>query len=148
MARTALLILLVLALLIELVLAVGGFVAPDVLLARFGLGNAPDTQFMGYALVWLLFGSLADALLLVWAWQRHPGNPALCYVLGFWVDRHQLGAVRHLWPVRQLTPQLGRGLAAGVGYPGQPPPTAYSRSFRPSPSARGNETGLISFGKA
>lgn len=85
MARTALLVLLFLALLIELVLTVGGFLMPDTLLAKFGVGNTPDTQFIAYALAWLLlFVSLADGLALVWVWQRHPGYPALCYALGFW----------------------------------------------------------------
>ncbi|MFD2786596.1 hypothetical protein [Hymenobacter rubripertinctus] len=85
MARKLLLILLVLALLIELVLTVGGFAAPDMLLAKFGVGSSPDTQFMAFALAWLLlFVSLADGLALVWVWQRHPGYAGLCYLLGFW----------------------------------------------------------------
>lgn len=85
MARTVLLLLLSVAFLIGLVLTVGGFVAPNVLLAKFGVGNTLDTQFMAYALAWLLlFVSLADGLALVWAWQRHPGYGPLCYLLGFW----------------------------------------------------------------
>ncbi|MCC2546927.1 hypothetical protein LJY25_10765 [Hymenobacter sp. BT175] len=85
MARTALLLLLALSLLLELTLAVGGFVMPDVLLAKFGVGNTPDTQFMAFVLAWLLvFVSLMIGLALVWAWRRHPGYPALCYALGFW----------------------------------------------------------------
>ena len=85
MARTSLLIILILALLIELVLTVGGFAAPELLLAKFGVGSSPDTRFLAFVLAWLLlFVSLTDGLALVWVWQRHPGYAALCYVLGFW----------------------------------------------------------------
>ncbi len=85
MARTLLLILLVLALLFELLLTVGGFFAPDKLLTQFGVGVTPDTRFLAFVVAWLLlFVSLAIGLALVWVWQRHPGYVALCYLLGFW----------------------------------------------------------------
>ncbi|NVO29973.1 hypothetical protein [Hymenobacter lapidiphilus] len=85
MARTLLLSLLVLALVFELVLTVGGFLAPEMLLAKFGVGVTPDTRFLAFVLAWLLlFVSLAIVLALVWVWRRHAGYPALCYLLGFW----------------------------------------------------------------
>jgi hypothetical protein len=85
MARSVLLILLVLSLLIELVLAAGGFLAPATLLARFGAGATPDTLFLAHVVAWmLLFVSLVAALALKWVWQRHPDYPVLCYLLGFW----------------------------------------------------------------
>ncbi|NVO85298.1 hypothetical protein [Hymenobacter terrestris] len=85
MARTALLILLIVALLFELILTVGGFFAPEMLLAKFGVGVTPDTRFLAFVLAWLLlFVSLAIMLAIVWVWRRHTGYPALCYLLGFW----------------------------------------------------------------
>ena len=85
MARTLLLILLALALLFELVLTVGGFFAPEMLLEKFGVGVTPDTRFLAFVVAWLLlFVSLAIVLALVWVWRRHAGYAALCYLLGFW----------------------------------------------------------------
>ncbi|RFP64455.1 hypothetical protein D0N36_14145 [Hymenobacter lapidiphilus] len=85
MARTALLILLILSLVFELILTVGGFFAPEMLLAKFGVGVTPDTRFLAFVLAWLLlFVSLAIVLALVWVWRRDGGYPALCYLLGFW----------------------------------------------------------------
>lgn len=85
MARTLLLILLVLALLFELLLTAGGFFAPEMLLEKFGAGVTPDTRFLAFVVAWLLLlVSLAIVLALVWVGQRHTGYPALCYLLGFW----------------------------------------------------------------
>ena len=45
----------------------------------------PDTRFLAFVVAWLLlFVSLAAGLALVWVWQRQPGYPTLCYLLGFW----------------------------------------------------------------
>ncbi|SDX90714.1 hypothetical protein [Hymenobacter psychrophilus] len=85
MARTSLLILLVVALLFELLLTAGGFFAPDMLLEKFGAGVTADTRFLAFVVAWLLlFVSLAIVLALVWVGRRHAGYPALCYLLGFW----------------------------------------------------------------
>ena len=85
MARTALLALLLLALVVELALTFGAFFAPAFTLGKFGVPLNDDTAFLGYIVAWLLlFVSLAAGLALVWVRQRHPGYPALCYLLGVW----------------------------------------------------------------
>ena len=85
MARTLLLIMLVLALGLELVLTLGGFFAPAVTFAQFGVTYGPDTAFLGYIVAWaLLFVSLVDALALWQVWRRQAHYPTLCYLLGLW----------------------------------------------------------------
>ncbi|TGE19323.1 hypothetical protein [Hymenobacter elongatus] len=111
MARTSLLILLLLALLIELVLTVGGFLAPDLLLAKFGVGVNADTRFMGYALAWLLlFVSLVDATALWQVWRRAAHYHTLCYLLGFWWIGIGLGLYVSYDRVDNLLLDSGKGL--------------------------------------
>ncbi|TGE22902.1 hypothetical protein [Hymenobacter metallicola] len=111
MARTALLVLLLLALVIELGLTVGGFAAPEVLLAKFGVGATPDTRFMAYALAWLLlFVSVVDAAALWQVWRRQPHYATLCYVLGFWWMGIGLGLYLNYHRLDNLLLDTGKGL--------------------------------------
>jgi hypothetical protein len=111
MARTALLVLLFLALLIELVLTIGGFVAPDLLLGKFGVGANPDTRFMAFALAWLLlFVSLVDAVALWQVWRRQPHYATLCYLLGGWWIGIGLGLYLSYDRVDNLVLDTGKGL--------------------------------------
>ena len=85
MARSLLLLVLVLALVIETALTGGAFFAPAFTLAQFGVKYGPETRFLAYIVAWLLlFVSLAAAVALGQAWQRRPGFAAWCYLLGFW----------------------------------------------------------------
>ena len=85
MARTLLLILLSLALLIELGLTGGAFFAREFTLHQFGVSLTSDTTFLGYIVAWsLFFVSLVCALALWQVWQRTPDYATLCYLLGFW----------------------------------------------------------------
>ena len=85
MARTLLLILLSLALLIELGLTGGAFFAREFTLHQFGVSLTADTSFLGYIVAWLLFFvSLVCGLSLWQVQQRTPDYATLCYLLGFW----------------------------------------------------------------
>ncbi|MCB2407399.1 hypothetical protein [Hymenobacter lucidus] len=111
MARTALLVLLFLALLIELALTIGGFLAPDLLLTKFGVGASPDTRFMAFALAWLLLlVSLVDAVALWQVWQRQPHYATLCYLLGFWWIGIGLGLYLGYHRLDNLLLDSGKGL--------------------------------------
>ena len=85
MARTLLLVVLFLALLLELVLAGGSFFAPAFTLAKFGTKYGPDTAFLTYVLGWLLL-LVSGAVLVAFGqvWQRRPGYATWCYLLGLW----------------------------------------------------------------
>ncbi|GAA4000254.1 hypothetical protein GCM10022408_09120 [Hymenobacter fastidiosus] len=111
MARTALLVLLFLALIIELTLTIGGFFVPDKLLTGFGVGISNDTQFMGFTLAWLLlFVSLVDAVALWQVWQRQPHYATLCYLLGFWWMGIGLGLYLGYGRLDNLLLDSGKGL--------------------------------------
>ena len=85
MARTLLLVVLSLALLIELGLTGGAFFAREFTLHQFGVTLTSDTSFLGYVVAWLLlFVSLVCGLALWQVWQRTPGYSTLCYLLSFW----------------------------------------------------------------
>ena len=85
MARTLLLIVLSIALLLELALTGGAFFAPALTLAQFGVKYGPDTTFLAYIVGWLLlFVSLAAAVALGQVWQRRPSYATWCYLLGLW----------------------------------------------------------------
>ena len=85
MARTLLLVVLSIALLLELALTGGAFFAPAFTLAKFGVKYSPDTTFMAYIVGWLLlFVSLAAAVALGQVWQRRPSYATWCYLLGLW----------------------------------------------------------------
>ncbi len=85
MARTLLLLLLAIAILLELGLAGGAFFAPAFTLAQFGVPYGPDTKFLAYLTGWfLLFVTLAAGLAWQWVWQRQPGYAGLSYLLGSW----------------------------------------------------------------
>ena len=85
MARTLLLVVLFIALLLELLLTGGAFFAPVFTLAKFGVKYSPDTTFLAYIVGWLLlFVSLVAAVALGQVWQRRPSYATWCYLLGLW----------------------------------------------------------------
>ncbi len=85
MARSLLLVVLFLALVVELALTGGAFFAPAFALAQFGVKYGPETTFLAYIVAWLLlFVSLAAAMALVQVWKRRPGFASWCYLLGVW----------------------------------------------------------------
>ena len=85
MARTLLLAVLSIALLLELALTGGAFFAPVFTLAKFGVKYSPDTTFLAYIVGWLLlFVSLVATVALEQVWQRRPSYATWCYLLGLW----------------------------------------------------------------
>ena len=85
MARTLLLVVLSIALLLELALTGGAFFAPVFTLAKFGVKYSPDTTFLAYIVGWLLlFVSLVATVALEQVWQRRPSYATWCYLLGLW----------------------------------------------------------------
>ncbi|TDN36445.1 hypothetical protein E4631_18685 [Hymenobacter sp. UV11] len=85
MARTLLLVVLAVAILLELGLTGGAFFAPMFTLAQFGVVYGPETKFLAYLTGWfLLFVTLAVGLAWMWVRQRHAGYAGLCYLLGSW----------------------------------------------------------------
>ena len=85
MARTLLLVVLFIALLLELALTGGAFFAPVFTMAQFGVKYGPETIFLAYIVAWfLLFVSLVAAVALAQVWQRRPGFVTWCYLLGVW----------------------------------------------------------------
>ena len=85
MARTLLLVVLFIALLLELALTGGAFFAPVFTLAQFGVKYGPEITFLAYIVAWLLlFVSLVAAVALAQVWQRRPGFATWCYLLGLW----------------------------------------------------------------
>ena len=85
MPRTLLLLLLALAIVLELVLTGGAFLAPGLTLAKFGVRYGPETKFLAYLTGWfLLFITLAAGLALGWVLRGKPGYAGLCYLLGLW----------------------------------------------------------------
>ncbi|WP_210520525.1 hypothetical protein [Hymenobacter terricola] len=85
MARTLLLIVLAIALLLELALTGGAFFAPALTLTQFGVKYGPDTTFLAYIVGWLLlFVSLVTAVAVGQVWQRRPSYATWCYLLGLW----------------------------------------------------------------
>jgi hypothetical protein len=85
MARRLLLLVLFLAMLLELALAGGIFVAPAFSARLLGVRQTPDTLFLGYALAWmLLFVGLVAGLAFRQVWRRQGSYATLCYLLGAW----------------------------------------------------------------
>ncbi|WP_046244588.1 hypothetical protein [Hymenobacter terrenus] len=85
MARTLLLVVLFIALLLELALTGGFFFAPALTLAQFGVKYGPDTIFLTYVLGWLLLLVLLMAMVAFGqVWQRRRGYATWCYLLGVW----------------------------------------------------------------
>ncbi|GAA3982619.1 hypothetical protein [Hymenobacter antarcticus] len=85
MARTLLLVVLSIALLLELALTGGAFFAPVFTLTQFGVKYGPETTFLAYIVAWFLFFvSLVAAVALAQVWQRRPGFATWCYLLGLW----------------------------------------------------------------
>ena len=85
MARTLLLVVLLIALLLELALTGGAFFAPVFSLTQFGVKYGPETTFLAYIVAWfLLFVSLVAAVALAQVWQQRPGFATWCYLLGVW----------------------------------------------------------------
>ena len=85
MARTLLLVVLLIALLLELALTGGAFFAPVFTLTQFGVKYGPETTFLAYVVAWfLLFVSLVAAVALAQVWQQRSGFAIWCYLLGVW----------------------------------------------------------------
>ena len=85
MARTLLLVVLFVALLLELALTGGAFFAPEFTLTQVGVKYGPETTFLAYIVAWfLLLVSLVAAVAIVQVWQRRPGFATWCYLLGMW----------------------------------------------------------------
>ena len=85
MARTLLLVVLLVALLLELALTGGAFFAPEFTLTQFGVKYRPETTFLAYIVAWfLLLVSLVAAVAIVQVWQRRPGFATWCYLRGMW----------------------------------------------------------------
>ncbi|MBD2724240.1 hypothetical protein [Hymenobacter armeniacus] len=85
MARTLLLVVLFIALLLEVALTGGSFFAPVFTLAQFGVKYGPETTFLTYVMGWLLgFVSLATLVAFIQVQRRRPGFATWCYLLGFW----------------------------------------------------------------
>ena len=85
MARTLLLVVLFIALLLELLLTGGAFFAPVFTLTQFGVKYGPDTTFLAYIVAWLLlFVSLVATVAFGQVWQRRPSYATWCYLLGIW----------------------------------------------------------------
>ena len=85
MARTLLLVVLFIALLLELLLTGGAFFAPVFTLTQFGVKYGPDTTFLAFIVAWLLlFVSLVAAVAFGQVWQRRPSYATWCYLLGIW----------------------------------------------------------------
>ena len=85
MARTLLLIVLLIAVALELALAGGAFFAPVFTLTQFGVKYGPETTFLAYIVAWLLlFVSLVAIVAAGQVWQRRPGYATWCYLLGIW----------------------------------------------------------------
>jgi hypothetical protein len=85
MARSLLLVVLFLALLIELALTGGAFFAPVFTMKQFGVAYGPETRFLAYVTAWLLlFVSAAAGVALGQVWRRRPGFATWCYLLGVW----------------------------------------------------------------
>lgn len=85
MPRTLLLLVLFIALLLELALTGGAFLAPAFTLKQFGVVYGPATTFLTYVMGWLLlFVTLVAAVALVQVLRRRPGFATWCYLLGLW----------------------------------------------------------------
>ncbi|GAC1375529.1 MAG: hypothetical protein NVS3B25_23880 [Hymenobacter sp.] len=85
MARTLLLVVLCLALLLELALTGGVFFAPAFTLTKFGTAYGPATAFLTFVVGWLLlFVSLVAAVAVGQVWQRRRSYATWCYLLGVW----------------------------------------------------------------
>ena len=85
MARSLLLVVLFIALVLELALTGGSFFAPALTLSQFGVKYGPETTFLTYVMGWLLLlVSLVAAVAFGQVWQRRPGYATWCYLLGIW----------------------------------------------------------------
>ena len=85
MARSLLLVVLFLAVVVEAALAGGAFFAPALTLTQFGVKYGPETTFLTYIIGWLLlFVSLVAAIAFGQVWQRRPSYATWCYLLGLW----------------------------------------------------------------
>ena len=85
MARSLLLVVLFLAVVVEAALTGGAFFAPAFTLTQFGVKYGPETTFLTYIIGWLLlFVSLVATIAFGQVWQRRPGYATWCYLLGLW----------------------------------------------------------------
>jgi hypothetical protein len=85
MARSLLLLVLFVAVVLELGLTGGAFFAPAFTLQQFGVKYSPDTAFLAFIVAWLLlFVSLVAGVAFVQLWQRRPRYATLCHLLGSW----------------------------------------------------------------
>ena len=85
MFRKLLILVLAVAIILELGLTIGGFVAPAALLEAFQVEATPATFFLGHVIAWLLLIiSLVAAVALRWVLQNNVAGWTLSLVLGVW----------------------------------------------------------------
>jgi hypothetical protein len=85
MWKKILVLLLSVSLLLESLLAAGGFFARELMLTQFKLGYTPDSAFMGFVLAWLLlFVAIICGLALKLVLAGDRAGWTLSRVLGVW----------------------------------------------------------------
>jgi hypothetical protein len=76
---------LALATVVELVLTLGGFFAPERMLEAFKVSYSPETLFLGTVIAWILMAlTLVTAQTLRWVLANHPFGWTASLVLGVW----------------------------------------------------------------
>ena len=85
MAKRILISILAAALVIELGLALGGFLVPAVLLEKFKVSVTGETLFLAEVIAWILLAiSLVAALALKWVLASNIAGWTLSTLLGLW----------------------------------------------------------------
>ncbi len=84
MIKKILIALLVIALIIESILCIGGFFYPEKTFEQFGVVYNSNTAFLGYIIAWFLL--LVSIMIGIALWQVIKNKPfqTLCYLLAVW----------------------------------------------------------------
>ena len=84
-SRKLLIAILGLAMVIEFLWPLGGFLAPDMLIGAFKMTVTPDVSFLTFVLSWcLLFVAIICTLALLLVKKSQPLGWTLSYILGLW----------------------------------------------------------------
>ncbi len=84
MARKSLILLLIISLILEFALCIGGFFFPEPTFKQFGVILNNETAFLGYVISWfLMFVSIIIGVAL-WQVINNAAYKTLCFVLSFW----------------------------------------------------------------